>query len=690
MINRRIALIIALIFFCMPLMATAATPETEKTDEKKPGISISQDVGEAMVKQASEVRHELKQKALSLFDREPLGWDWKSIDYLYKWFLKLPLEIPGLMRNVIEQSRLLGFVGSILMLTFLSALLYSILGRRRVIVLLETKVEPFRPRIPEAIYPFILSAFRIIVAALIPLLLLAAFSMVNAMIHYTAPWFLLIGRLIKLWAVGSLLLWILREVLTRDLFKVTREYGKTIFRLSGLVLIYVMFGIGLVWGAGVFNVPSGVLALLQFVISVSIVIVLFLLYLNKKAILSLFPDLPYRSYQSFLRFIQRNYYPIIFISLFAGLLWCIGYKQLGRVVLVKIWFTAIAFVFIMLAFHFFSSRLELWHIKIKEEDESAQFFFHSIKTMLVYLTTIATILVIFNLLGLLGPLQKVMSFTVFQLGDTIVTPWILIKAALILAAFIFSSRLLQSYLEYKIYPAMGIEPGLAYALNIFFKYTSYAIGIIISLNMVGLNLQFLLVFAGAIGIGIGLGLQNMAANVIAGFSLIFSGQLRRGDWIQVGDTMGLVTDIYLRATRVRSRANIEYLVPNSDFTSTTLINYTLSSPLISISLPVGVSYNADPRQVSEIMMEVARKEPLIAKNSPPVVRFVSYGDNSINFELIFWIDARNTAQKVVCSNLYFVLFDEFKKAGIEIPFPQRDIHIRSSVLHHPNLVTQGG
>ena len=226
---------------------------------------------------------------------------------------------------------------------------------------------------------------------------------------------------------------------------------------------------------------------------------------------------------------------------------------------------------------------------------------------------------------------------------------------------------------------LGIDPGLGYALNTFFKYLSLAIGFFISISLVGIDLRFLLVFAGAAGIGIGLGLQNMAANVISGFTIIFGGKIRKGDWIEVGETLGVVTDIYLRATKVRTRDNIEYLIPNSDLISKTIVNYSLSSPLIRIELPVGVSYDADPQDVERIMVEVAEKEPLVSGYEKPVVRFVEYANSSINFELLVWIDVREVPRRKVRSALYFAIFNEFKNAGIQIPFPQRDIHIRSKV-----------
>jgi small-conductance mechanosensitive channel len=194
---------------------------------------------------------------------------------------------------------------------------------------------------------------------------------------------------------------------------------------------------------------------------------------------------------------------------------------------------------------------------------------------------------------------------------------------------------------------------------------------------VGLDLRVLMVFAGAIGVGIGFGLQSMAANLISGFALIFGGKVRRGDWIQVGDTLGVVTDIFLRATRVRTRDDVEYLIPNAEFISGTIVNYTLNSPMVRIAIPVGVSYEADPAKVKAILLKCARKEPLATQHKMPQVRFVSYGDSSIDFELLVWIDVRKVARRRIRSRLYFAIFEALKAAGIEIPFPQRDLHLRS-------------
>ena len=648
-------------------------------EQNKPALSIAEDVGGSMMKEAARVKQEFKKRALTLFERKPLGWNWGTIKYLYNWLPNLPLNVPAFAKTVMEQGRVLGVVGSLIVLTFIIAVLYSLLGQNRVLEKVEAGVQPIRARIPEASYPYFISALKVIIAALIPLLLLGAFLLINAMITYQAGWFQLIGRLLVLWAVGALLIGLLRESLTRDLFGATARYGKTIFRFSRLALLWILVGEAVFWGAETFPIRKDVVALLQFAISTSIVLVLFFLFLKKRALLSLFPQLPYRSYQGFIQLFERYYYPLIGFSLFLALLWCLGYRQLGSVLLSKIWTAVGAYLLIMLIYHFIRGWLQKWGQKLDAADETAQFLFQSLRTLLLYTTVVVSVLIILDIFGLWGPFKRVMSFPVVKLGETQVTCWVILKALFILLAFFYASRLLQAYLDYKIYPSIGVDPGLGYALNTFFKYFSLLIGVIIALRIVGLDLRFLLVFAGAAGIGIGFGLQNMAANVISGFTIIFGGKIRKGDWIEVGDTLGVVTDIYLRATKVKTRDNIEYLIPNSDLISKTIVNYSLSSPMIRMQLPVGVSYNADPQKVREILLAIAEKEPMVEKYRKPRVRFTEYGDSSINFELLIWINVRKTARRNVRSALYFEIFEAFKKAGIEIPFPQRDIHIRSRI-----------
>jgi small-conductance mechanosensitive channel len=675
--HRTMILIVALFITLIGIPAGASEPSASAPPSDTPNISISNEMGEAMVREASRVKDEFRKHAESLFVRDPMGWGWPTISYLYGQLISVPMKLPDITRRIMDQSRVLGLLGSMFVIILLAAVFYSLIGQKRVLRRVETEVKPLCEKLPETAYPYFMSVLKVVVEALIPLILLGLFSLIDDLTDYQTPWLQAMGRGLALWTIGALINGLLRESLTRNLFPAASAYGKDIYRLTRLVLIYALLGIACFWGMDAFDIRQDVISLARFAVTLSIITVLYLLFRKKDAFLSLLPKLDYRSYLGFIRLLDKYYKALIGFSFAVALLWCLGYNRLGQVVLFKIWASAAAFIAIMLLYSVMQNWVEKWSVRIDPTDEAAVLLIRSLKVLLLYVNLTATCVIVLNLLGLLDPLQRVMSFPVFNLGANQVSFWIILKAVFILLTFVYASRLLQAYLDYKVYPVLGIDAGLGYALNTFFKYTTIAVGILISLKIVGIDLRFLLVFAGAIGIGIGLGLQNMAANIISGFSIIFGGKIRKGDWIEAGSTLGIVTDIYLRATKVRTRDNIEYLVPNSDLISNTIVNYSLSSPMIRIEVPVGVSYDADPKEVEKILLKVAEKEPMVDAHEKPAVRFIEFGDNSINFELLVWIDVQNTARKKIRSRLNFAIFEALQNAEIEIPFPQRDIHIRT-------------
>ncbi|MGB8720379.1 MAG: mechanosensitive ion channel domain-containing protein, partial [Desulfobacterales bacterium] len=500
-------------------------------------------------------REDVVRQIEGLVQRTPLGWDWDTIEKITRWGFSLPARAPELMAFVVDQGRLLGVLGSLVVLLLMLVIFYSLIGYRRVLQRVEAKIHPLLARLPAGIIPYCRSVLRVVVASLIPLFLLGMLTAANAFIRYQAPWFLLTQRLLGLWAVGALLKHLLRELLAGDLLPVTARYGKTLFRLARLGVFYVLLGLAVVWGAAAFDLPADVLALIQFVIALSIVLVGFLLLLNKTAILSLVPDLPSPIFQGFRRLFDRIYHPLVFLTFLAGLLWCLGYRQFARLAVQRTWGVIGVFILVMLAYHLLRQWIQRQAAQKDLSREDVAVFFRAMQSLLLYVTVITMAVAILGLMGPLGPLRTLMSFPLPLAGNTTISLWVLLKAGVLLASFFFLARLLEAYLDYRIYPAMGIDPGLAYALNTFFKYMILALGFFISLHIVGLDLRVLMIFAGAIGVGIGFGLQSMAANLISGFSLIFGGTVRRGDWIQVGDTLGVVTDIFLRATRVKTRDN---------------------------------------------------------------------------------------------------------------------------------------
>ena len=669
---------LCLLTVSMPVFGDASEPVRVPEKNKAP-VAFSDNVADSMKRGAEEVTEDLKDQARSLFEYTPLGWDIDTLDYLYEQALSLPGKLPVLIKEILEQSRVLGFAGSIVVFIFLVSVIYSLIGRHRVLLKAEQTAKPLFEKLPEEVYPFLMLGLLSVTAALIPLILFGAFSLIKAFISYDAPWFLLTGRLLALWSIGALLISLIRGIVDQKIFFIQTEYGDTIFRLFRLIVLYVLFGVAILWGAEAFGLREDFLAFLRFLIFLSIVLFLFIILLRKKAVLSLLPRLPNKSYHAFLKGFDRYYYPVMGLTLLTGVMWCVGYKRFSTVLWTKTWAIAGVYVGISVVYNIVIRRLQRWAEKIDKSDEHALAFVQTLKGFILYISVIVTVLVMVDLLGILEPIRRVISFSLFSIGRSPFSLWIIAKAALILVIFLYVSRMLCSWLNYRIYPSMKVEPGTAYALDTFLKYFMMIIGAFISLEIIGFDFRALLVFAGAIGIGLGLALQSVASNLISGFAIIFGGKVRRGDWLEVGETMGMVTDIDLRATKVRTRDNIEYIIPNADLMANTIVNFTLSSPVIRLAVPFGVSYSSDPRKLEQLVLETAEKEPAVMVSKKPEFRFIGYGDNAIDFQLLIWIDIRKTARRAIRSKLYFAMFETFAREGIEIPFPQQDVHLRSGI-----------
>jgi len=650
---------------------------SETVKDKSLSVKISQDVGNQIAREAVNMGEEIQSKARSLFEHSPLGWNLQTIKSIYRWLLNLPSTFPVFMQYVWDQLQLLGFLGSLIVVFFIVAILYSFFGKERVFVHIETAVIPLKKKLPKTIYPYFISLIDIIVASFIPLLLLASFLLINAFIQYQAPWFLLIGQLLKLWAVVVVLRKFLYECLLQNLLSIHQKYGQTIYRISSLIIFYVAGALSVFWAAETFQIPSEVLALLKFIISISIVCISILLVRKKKAILSLLPDLPYSIYQGFMKYLDRYYFVIINFTFITGFLWCLGFKRFGVVVWTKTWAVAGFYVFMTIIYHLSIAGLEHWKERKSPLSEEAKLLSKTIYKIILYANVITIAVVSLKLLGLFNPLYRLMSLPIIYIGITPISLWTFCKVILIFLVFSYISKMSRAYLDYRIYPSIGVETGLAYALNTFLNYLLLGIGLLFSMKVMGLDLRVLMVFAGAIGIGVGLGFQHIAANMVSGFTMIFGRHLRRGDWIEIDGQIGRIKEISLWSTKIQTRDDIEYLIPNNSFITSTIVNYTLTSPVIRMNIPVGVSYNADPETVRKVLLNALSGHSIVTQHRQPEIFFREYGDNSINFDVMVWFEINKIGKRRLRSILYYAIFDALKTAGIEIPFPQRDIHIRS-------------
>ena len=270
-----------------------------------------------------------------------------------------------------------------------------------------------------------------------------------------------------------------------------------------------------------------------------------------------------------------------------------------------------------------------------------------------------------------------------SIGEHNLTLARLFYAFVIVFGVFILSKYLQWMLRREVLQAFQIAAHTQFILLRFFHFTVIVIGIVISLSTVGISLTSIALIFGGLSIGIGFGLQNIASNLISGFILIFERPIKIGDLIEITelDLFGRISSINLRSTIIVSLDEKEIIVPNSQLITESVHNLTHANNLFRLRIPVGVSYNSDVELVRKTLIEAAHehygviKEPISSEQSvtAPFVRFIRFGESSLDFELLAWIP--DSLQRFdIASDLHFMIWHKFKESGITIPFPQRDVH----------------
>ena len=269
-------------------------------------------------------------------------------------------------------------------------------------------------------------------------------------------------------------------------------------------------------------------------------------------------------------------------------------------------------------------------------------------------------------------------YSFFKVGPLAVTPLFLLKAAIFLFLLVSAAHLVQKLLLSRLLKHLHISDAQKFALGRFTTYLLFLGGLFVGMQSLGVNLNSLVVFGGAVGVGVGLGLQNVVSNFVAGLILLVEQPIRLGDRVETNKVTGDVVRIAARSTWIRTNDNYIMIVPNNEFINNSVTNWTANDPNIRVHLPVGVGYSSDPEKVREVLLAAAKANKDVLEEPKSDVIFTDYGDNSINFELRVWTASKAHVPAVLKSDLYFALFKVFREQGIELPFPQRDLHIRSS------------
>ncbi len=265
----------------------------------------------------------------------------------------------------------------------------------------------------------------------------------------------------------------------------------------------------------------------------------------------------------------------------------------------------------------------------------------------------------------------------FSLGGLPITLFFILKAAIFMVLLTLFSHFVMILLEKRVLTHTPLAGAQQYAVARVISYLLFILGLVIGLQSLGVNLNSLVVVGGALGIGVGLGLQAIVSNFVAGLILLIEQPIKLGDRIQIGNTYGDVVRLRARSTWVRTNENVVIIVPNSEFINQSVTNWTANDRQVRISLPIGVSYDSDPQAVRESILAVARAHRDVLGEPSPEVIFTEYGDSTLNFELRVWTVQQVQTPSRLKSDLYFAIFEAFRKENIELPFPQRDLHIRS-------------
>lgn len=370
-----------------------------------------------------------------------------------------------------------------------------------------------------------------------------------------------------------------------------------------------------------------------------------------------------------------------------------GYDQLAVVLFGRILSLIAATITIRLMLLFISGLLELifhntpWRF-IKNNAATMVQQIHPVLALLHLVLWIAFALVIAWVYPTLFDAFEALLSLKFTFGSLTITPGSVITIVLIIYTTLLVSRALRSFLLQESLPRHKVEKGVQLSIARLVHYAIMTLGFIVLLRVLGFGLNQITILGGALGVGIGFGLQAIVNNFVSGLILLFERPIKVGDMIDIGTQVGEVKELGLRATTVQTFDNAEVVIPNSQLISDSVTNWTLAEKRVRVRVPVGVAYGTDVSEVFKILLGCAEANPSVLSTPKPAALFLAFGDSSLDFELRVWV-ADFADRMLVLSELNQDIESEFDTANIQIPFPQRDLHLRSVAqeasenLHQP-------
>ena len=291
------------------------------------------------------------------------------------------------------------------------------------------------------------------------------------------------------------------------------------------------------------------------------------------------------------------------------------------------------------------------------------------------ITVIAWALAALSILGLLDDATAVLDGVAITIAGVRISAFLVLNAVLSLAILLWAAILASRVLERRITQSVQLTPTFQVLLVKLLKVVLVGIAIALALSTVGIDLTAFAVFGGAIGLGIGFGLQKIVSNLISGVIILLDRSIKPGDVMKVGDTFGWINSLGARYASVVTRDGTEYLIPNEDLITQQVVNWSYSHDAVRLKILIGISYKSDPRKAIALCFEAAREESRILENPPPNVLVKGFGDSSVDIEIRIWIRDPKNGVSNIKSAILLRVWDKFHEHGVEIPYPQRDVHL---------------
>jgi small-conductance mechanosensitive channel len=283
-----------------------------------------------------------------------------------------------------------------------------------------------------------------------------------------------------------------------------------------------------------------------------------------------------------------------------------------------------------------------------------------------------------SILGLLEPTIEMLDSVSIVLGGLRLTPLLLIKLGVMLIVALWLTNIASNFVESRITRSTDLTPSIQVLLIKVIRLALMVFAVAVVLSAAGINLSALAIFSGAAGVGIGFGLQKIVANFISGIILLADKSVKPGDLITIGDSTGRINEMKTRYISVAAGDGREFLIPNEDLVTQKVVNWTYTDKNTLVKVNFGTNYEADPRLVCKLALDIAAAAPRAIKSKPPNCILVEFAEAGMKFSLTFWISDPDGLDNVK-SDAMLALWDAFRREGIQVPYPVREIRVRGAL-----------